>query len=68
MQADADGRIWMRDLLKRLIRNLLPVTTDQKVGGSSPSERASPEAICDHEMASTLAETIAKVRYDMESL
>jgi hypothetical protein len=40
MQADADGRIRMHDLLKQLIRTRLPVTTDQKVRDSSPSERA----------------------------
>ena len=37
---DAGGRIGTSDLLKRLIRMRLPVATDQKVGGSSPSERA----------------------------
>jgi hypothetical protein len=31
IRVDADGRIRMRDLLKRLIRTCLPVTTDQKV-------------------------------------
>src|SRR6266566_7280905 len=36
------------------------LTTDQKVGGSSPSERASPEATCDHEVAFTVASTVAK--------
>jgi hypothetical protein len=30
----------IRDLLKQLVRMCLPITTDQKVGGSSPSERA----------------------------
>ena len=41
MQVDAGGRTRMGDLPKYLIRVRLPVTTDQKVGGSSPSERAS---------------------------
>ena len=40
MQGDAGGRIGTSDLLKQLVRLRLPVTTDQKVGGSSPSERA----------------------------
>src|SRR5215468_3161443 len=34
---------------------LRDVATDQKVGGSSPSERASPKAACDHEVAATAA-------------
>ena len=38
----------------------MPLATDQKVGGSSPSERARPEATCDHETASTVAKTVAK--------
>jgi hypothetical protein len=39
MQVDAGGRTRMGDLPKYLIRVRLPVTTDQEVGGSSPSER-----------------------------
>jgi hypothetical protein len=44
MQGDAGGRIGTGDLLKQLVTLRLPVTTDQKVGGSSPSERARSEA------------------------
>ena len=40
IQVDAGGRIGTSDLLKQLVRLCVPVTTDQKVGGSSPSERA----------------------------
>jgi len=40
MQVDADGRVGIGDLLKQLVRLRVPVATDQKVGGSSPSERA----------------------------
>jgi hypothetical protein len=40
IQGDADGRIGTSDLLEQLVRRRLPVATDQKVGGSSPSERA----------------------------
>jgi hypothetical protein len=40
IQVDAGGRVGTSDLLKQLVRRRLPVATDQKVGGSSPSERA----------------------------
>ena len=40
MQVDAGGRAGMSDLLKQLASLRLPVATDQKVGGSSPSQRA----------------------------
>ena len=42
-------------------------TTDQKVEGSSPSERASQviasEATCDHEVAFSVADTVAKAAH-----
>ena len=38
-------------------------STDQKVGGLSPSERASPEATSDHEVASTIANAVAKAAH-----
>jgi hypothetical protein len=41
---DAEGRTGIGDLLEQLVRVLLPVATDQKVGSSSPSERARSEA------------------------
>jgi hypothetical protein len=44
MQGDGGGRMGTSDLLKQLVRVCLPRTTDQKVGGSSPSERASERA------------------------
>ena len=46
MQGDAGGRMGTSDLLKQLVRMRLPVATDQKVGGSSPSERAAPCVTC----------------------
>ncbi len=46
MQADAGGRTRTSNLLKQLVRRRLPVATDQKVGGSSPSERATPYLTC----------------------
>ena len=52
----ADGHCWT-------VLDDLPTTTDQKVGGSSSSERARPQATSDRGMAFTVAAIAAEIAH-----